>query len=249
LQSAYIDNEQEKMMVKVGEIFAQALRKAVTAEEQIHLDGVANSLETQLVKFASDANRMAEAFGHFVIREVEKIEDDYKRSNLLSLYRRRHVWKKADLSRLQTYPLNKAARHLVAKLQASKRVGRGTTVAYQTIAERLVMMRGFLKELFDPTTLPNRRLYLLKQTRWWPGFVEMTYRGEYLKLKREGGRSPSARAEQAVASICLISTATLKQLCSEVRKEAAAGLPLSGSLEVSDFAIWMETGRLPSDNA
>jgi hypothetical protein len=235
------------MMAKVAEILARALLKDIGEEERMRLDAAANHLGAQLIKFTSDASHLVGAIGNSFVRAIEQTENDYKRGSLLRLYRRRHSWKKADLARLQTYPLNKAARNLVSMLKASKRVGRGTAVAYQPIAERLVLLGRFLKEMYDPATSPQRRLYMLKQTKWFPEFVEMTYRGEYQKLKRNGGRSVSARAEQAVANAYCISTSTLKQLCSSVRKDAAAGFTMSRPIDVTDFEIWKKTGRFPSE--
>jgi hypothetical protein len=101
--------------------------------------------------------------------------------------------------------------------------------------------------MHDPATPPLRRLRMLKQTTWWPEFVEMTYRGEYLRLKHLGGKATSVRAAQAVADACCISTASVNQLCHLVRKDAAAGMTLSRPIEVADFEAWKLTGQLPEE--
>lgn len=231
-------------MATVAEVLVRELMKNVGEEERARLDVAANQLGKQLVNFANDVGRELRAICCTVMRAVEKIEIDHKRGSLLRLYRRRHSWKKADLVRLQTYSLNNAARNLVLKLAASKRVGRGTTIAYEPIAGRLVQVGRFLAELHDSATPPVRRLRMLKQTTWWPEFVEMTYRGEYQRLKKLGGRATSARAEQAVADAYCISTATVKQLCHSVRKDPAARMAPNPPIEVADFEIWKVSGRL-----
>lgn len=232
-------------MATIAEILVKSLMKEVSDDERARLDAAANHLAMQIVNFANDVKRVVGVISRTVVQAIEQTEIDHRRRGLLQIYRQRHSWKKADLVRLRTYRLNKTALNRFAKLKASKRLGRGTTVAYIPIADHLVAVGKFLVEMHDPATLPLRRLRMLKQTKWYAEFVEMTYRGEYARMKRLGGKSKSSRAEDAVATAFCISVPTLKQLCCSVRKDAAAGFAMSRPIEVTDFEAWKNNGRLP----
>lgn len=155
---------------------------------------------------------------------------------------------KSDLARIETYQINKFARNRVLRLKQSKLVGRGTTMTYYPLTNKLLGIGKYLSEIIDPATLPNRRLFLLKQhPSWWPQFVESTFRGECERLKALHVKSPSASAEEAVAKACCISTSSVRRLCIAVRKDPVSRADPNRAMTVADFENWKKSGEFPSE--
>ena len=228
-------------MATLAELLMKKIFSGLSVEESYNLDIAAN----KFVKKMLEVKRVADSLAKNITTSVTQLKIGHERASLLQVYRRRHSWKKADLLRLETYPLSTTARNRLARIRASKGRGRGTIPPFQPMDKRLISMGEFLIKLNDPDTSAKERLEMLKQTRWWPEFVEMTYRGEYFRLRELGVSAPSEEAEKAVGKICNLSPERIRQLCGPVRKEADSSVPMSVSMEAVDLKNWKETGRLP----
>lgn len=101
-------------MKTVAEVYIQEWMRNLTEEERASLDRVMD----QVRGFIRTATDTAKAIANAAVREVEQANIGHDRHALLRLYRQRRSWKTADLSRLDTYRLNKAARKRVAALQS-----------------------------------------------------------------------------------------------------------------------------------
>jgi hypothetical protein len=230
-------------MPTLAEVLTQKLIGSFSEEERAQMDDAAN----QILGVLRQVKKAAEMRVSAAVGAVKQAKIDHERAALLCLYHRRHKWKKADLVRLNTYRLNKAARTRVAALVASKRLGRGSIVPYQSLTERLTTTGRYFVKLFDPTTSGHERIKLLKlHSSWWPQFIEMTYRGEYKRLKIVGVSAPSEKAEQAVADVFCVSRSVVRRMCIAVRKDPASRTSISRSLTVAEFKLWMQSGRLPN---
>jgi hypothetical protein len=86
---------------------------------------------------------------------------------------------------------------------------------------------------------------LKRHKSWWPQFIEMTYRGEYERLKKLGGMAPHEEAEQAVAEAFYISPSSVRRNCVLVRKDPASLYSLSRPITVAEFEMWKQSGQLP----
>jgi hypothetical protein len=197
-------------------------------------------------RFFWKVKETTEAIAGTAIRAAAQAEIEHDRAALLRLYRTRHKWKKADIAHLKTYRLNKAARKRVAALAASKLLGRGSTASYTPLGEQLAEVGRYFVKLFDPATPGHERMKLLKSHRsWWQQFVEMTYRGEYERLKKLGAAASSEKAEQAVANAFCISRSSVRRICILVRRDPASLQSKSESLTVANFELWKQSGRRP----
>jgi len=108
-------------------------------------------------------------------------------------------------------------------------------------------MAQYFTKISNPATPPHIRLKLLKKTKWYGEFIQMTYRGEYLRLKKIGGRGVSDRAGEAVANAFIISDGKLRVQRWKVNKDAKAGSPMSPPMTVEDFKYWLENGQFPEE--
>src|SRR5450830_152621 len=111
-------------MATVAEILVQTWIGNISDVDRERLDAAANRIGARLVHFATEVGRAVDTIGRSLAKSIEQTEIDDRRRSLLLLYRQRHSWKTADLARLQTYSLNKAARNRAAKIKALKLVGR-----------------------------------------------------------------------------------------------------------------------------
>lgn len=229
-------------MPTVAEIVVREWLKNYTPEERARLDATANQIWAFFRKVKETADSLAAA----AIQAAKRADIGHERGQLLRLYRQRRQWKKADMGRLNTYRLNKAARKHVAVLATSRSFGPGATVPFQTWTQQMTAVGKYFGQLFDPNIEGIERLRLLRRhSSWYPQFVEMTYRGEYERLKQLGGPAVHDAAEQIVADAYLISRASVRRFCVEVRKDFAAGHSRSPSIVVSELEIWKQSGQLP----
>jgi hypothetical protein len=96
-----------------------------------------------------------------------------RRAQLLSVYRLRAKWRKADLAKLTALGVKhgKYRMQRISKL-ASQR-GRGVLADPTPLADRVE-----LSKLLEPGMTPSQRRQILRATTWWSEFVEAAYRGE-----------------------------------------------------------------------
>lgn len=217
-------------------------------------------LEAATQEFANRMTEVAITVGQYVHTIATRIENgarqaeiDFQRAQLRDIYRRRVSWKKGDLHKLRTYPLNRFAQKRLAALEHGRSVGRPTIASRRTLARQLVAIGRHLQTMVDPQTLPTQRLRLLKCTPWWALLVEATYRGEYERLnslhdKGLRGQSVSNRAEHAVADAFLISVAELKRLRYRARKDPRFAIDAETPLTVADLEVWKKTGSFTSQS-
>lgn len=226
-------------MKTAAKILVEEWVENLTEEERAH---IAN----QIAGFICRAINALEALANAAVRAAQHAEVNHSRGALLRVYRQRRKWKTADLSRLNTYRLNKAARKRVAILKLSRPLGPGSTVPYMTLAQQLLAASQYVIQLFDSNTRASERVRLLKQhPSWRSQFIEMTYRGEYQRLKSLGGRSPSEEAERAVADAFYMSAPSVRRECIQARKDP--NFCRSISLTVAEFEVWKKCGDLPED--
>jgi hypothetical protein len=229
-------------MKTAAEVFLNEWMKNLTEEERARMDEAAN----RVWGFIRKATETTEVLANAAIRAAERADIGHDRRMSLRLYHQRHSWKTADLPRLRTYRLNKAARKHVAVLKESSRLGRGSTVPYQSLVELLAEVGRYFARLHDPSTPGHERVRLLKRhNSWWPQFIEMTYRGEYERLRQLGGPAPSEQAEKAVADAFFISCSSVRRNCIHVRRDPASRNSLSDSMTVAEFDMWKQSGHLP----
>lgn len=232
-------------MVDVAHFIAQKLFEKFSEEETENLGRVASEVATTILELGLGIGTILQkSMANAVQSGV-----DYERSRLLYIYTRRRTWKKSDIARLETYRLNKVARNILSQLEASKKgLGRGTIPPYSPLEEVLIAKGRLMVTLIQAETLPKDRLYALQQTPWWPGFVEMTYRGEKLRLQKLKRVAPAFEAEKNVGDSCHLSRERIRQLSGQIRKDASAGHPPSTPIDVADFENWKKTGRLPDES-
>jgi hypothetical protein len=232
----------ELEMKTVVEIVIANWIKSIANGDRAHLDEIAKRIQGAIIKGKEIADMVVEAS----IWAAKRADMDHYRAALLRLYRQRHGWKTADLPRLNTYRLNRAASKRVASLKKSSRLGRGSTMAYQPLVKQLAEVGRYFAALHDPNTPGHERLRMLKRHKsWWPQFIEMTYRGEYDQLKRLGVLAPSEEAERAVAKAFCVSTSIVRRNCIMVRRDPSSRNALSDSITVAEFGAWKLSGRLP----
>lgn len=230
-------------MATIAEILFQSMVKNISDEDLARL----NDGATRFVTWANNFLRQAEEVSNKVVRFIEQEKRGHKRQALLQIYRKRHSWKKADIDRLQTYPLSAVGLRRVAKLKTSKRLGRGSTLGYVSISDGLTNMAQYFAKISNPATPPHIRLKLLKKTKWYGEFVEMTYRGEYLRMKKDGEKRVSDRAGEAVIKAFRISDGKLRVLRWKVNKDFKTGSPMSPPMCVEDFEYWLKNGQFPEE--
>lgn len=217
--------------------------KALPDERKQQLDVIANSL----FQFVTKVHQTLEVVSHAIISAVKKAEISHERAALLDLYRSRHKWKKSDLKRIQTYRVNKFAKNRLARLMLTKSLGRGTTVPFMPWPNQILEVGTYFRKLYDPTTTSHERLRLLKfHKTLCPQFIEMTYRGEYRKLKQSRIRGAHEKAEQAVADAFIISRSAVRKAYVSVRKDPNFDFN-SEVLTVFEFNHWKLTGSFPAN--
>lgn len=133
----------------------------------------------------------------------------------------------------------------MSAIAASKLLGPGFTVPYKPLVERLAEVCKYFIKLFEPATPAHERLRLLKHhDSWWPQFIEITYRGEYKRLKNLGIKAASEEAERSVADVFCISCSTVRRICVQVRKDVPSHDLVSNGWTVSEIRLWKESGCL-----
>lgn len=228
-------------MTTVAEIVVEKWLKNFTPKERARLDATANQILGYFQKLKEATDMLANAAS----QTAQRVERSHERGELLRIYRRRRKWKKADIVRLETYDLNKAARKQVVELATARKLGRGAIKPFKTWSQHMKAVIQYFEKLHDPTIKGNERLRLLRQHRsWYPQFVEMTYRGEYERLKRLGCSAAYDVAEQSVADAFFISRPTVHKLCVDARKRFAVGHAKSPSITVAELGLWKQSGRL-----
>lgn len=229
-------------MKTVAEVVFAKWFESLTDEDRARMEEVARRACGFIIKVKEAVDAAVDAGVQATTRAIR----DHERAGLLRLYRQRHSWKTADLPRLNTYRLNKAAHRRVAALKKSSRLGRGSTLAYQSLFQQLAEAGQYFAALHDPNTPGHQRVRMLKcHKSWWPQFIEMTYRGEYERLKRLGGTAPHEEAERAVAKAFYISPSSVKRNCVLVRKDHTSVDLVSDSMTVAEFEMWKQSGQLP----
>lgn len=229
-------------MKTVAELVIAKWIESLTDEDRARMEEAARRVCGFIIKVKEVVDAAVDAG----VKATVKANTDHDRAVLLRLYRQRHSWKTADLPRLNTYRLNKAAHRRVASLKESTRLGRGSTLPYQSLLQQLSEAGQYFAALHDPNTPGHKRVGILKRHKsWWPQFIEMTYRGEYERLKKIGGTAPHEEAERAVAEAFFTSTSSIRRNCVMVRNDPAWLDALSHPITVAEFEMWKQSGQLP----
>lgn len=234
-------------MTTALQLIAQSLFAKYSDEERARIEAAALEFAKQL----ADVTIMVGQAVHYAVRGIEnaarRAECGFERAQLLEVYRKRGSWKKGDLQKLRTYPLNRVAQKRLGELARRRQQGRPTIRPHRGLAQQLVAVGKHFHAMFDPATPPMDRLRLLKRTRWWAPLVEATYRGEYARLKAQNfkglkGESISSQAEREVAQAFVISVAELKRLRNGVRKDPRFAIDAEAAMMVEELEYWKETG-------
>lgn len=172
---------------------------------------------------------------------LEDIERKYCRGQLLVAYRRRHSWKKSDLSRLKALGVNDAAK---ARMQRLTGRGRPVVTGHQPLHEMIQSKLNGFCLLVGPDALRQDRRRTFKQWPWWKHHVEAYYRGEHELAKRQGLKSPSLEAETRVGAALGMSTSMVRRVCGEIRRmrqedELSANFPAQ---TLEEYERWMKYG-------
>jgi hypothetical protein len=199
---------------------------------------------------AASPREIAEAICEIYFREWPRAEEEHLRKARLRAYRNRHRWRKADIPRLLKLGVNIAAQRRMARILESKSSGRGVVGEYISLFDTLCFWERQFQEFGTASMHPNSRLAFIKTTPWWPNFVEAMYRAKLAALQedrhhqiQEYGRGKrSEHAEQAVADIVGLSSATVHAICQKVREKQKHGAPKDPALSISEFQRVLETG-------
>lgn len=180
------------------------------------------------------ANRLA--------RWSEEAPKAHLRAAQLQAYRRRHQWRKADVSKLRALGVCQNAEKRLQRIERGKQRGRGVVQQYRPLDVLLNEAIDDLRFLFATDTPPAARKAKLKGTLWWPHIVECLYRGEYASCKAQGWKAPSDEAERKVSEHLGISAAVVRKLCTSVRQQGGDRLVFPAA-SVAEFIEWQRTGR------
>lgn len=179
-----------------------------------------------------------------VVSWVDEQNKAYERAAVKRACSRRRDWKVSDAALLRSLPNARISHKRLTALEHSRKRGRPVVARYRSLAETLSVGSQHIKELFDATTPPHRRLRALSQTGWWPQFAEALYRGCYAEAKALGMPAPSAEAERMAANCMGISEAKFRKLCQQVRKQSK--VDISGeapAISLAAFEEWKLTGK------
>jgi hypothetical protein len=155
--------------------------------------------------------------GVFILAFVRWAEDAgrrYHRGQLLAAYRRRHAWKKSDISHLKSLGVNKAAQSRMERLVGT---GRPVVKPHRPLDELIMSKVSAFNALVDKAASVEERRKAFKIWPWWPHYVEALYRGEHSIAKERGIKSPSTEAEFLVGAALGVSSATVHSICGEIR--------------------------------
>jgi hypothetical protein len=181
--------------------------------------------------------------GVVIFSHWEEWQKNHQRRARLDAYRRRHQWRKADVSRLLN--LGVPRQRIERVIDENKGRGRGVVQKYQSLEEIWMQAAEQFSALLSPDTPPKTRLQILKQTAAWRYVVEALYRGEHAAAKEAGLKSPSEQAELTVADCLGITNSHLHKICGAVRKERRFQNKTSEGetlLRIKAFEAWMKDG-------
>lgn len=181
---------------------------------------------------------------HQLDRAVREADRQYKRAELKQAYEQRRSWRKSDIPRLQTLELNQQAR-----LRLSRLTGRGRPVVRPHLPLSKFLVGGLVTYLiaYGPNSARSERLPALKQTKFWPHYVEALYRGEHAQAKARNVGSPSSVAEETVGRAVHMSASAVHAMCGKIRAlrkddPESANFP---QMTLVEFEVWMNTGKHP----
>jgi hypothetical protein len=182
--------------------------------------------------------------GVVIFSHWEEWQKNHQRRARLDAYRRRHQWRKADVSRLLN--LGVPRQRIERVIDENKGRGRGVVQKYQSLEEMWMQAAEQFSALLSPDTPPKTRLKILKQTAAWRYVVEALYRGEHAAAKEARQKSPSERAELNVAACLGITDSQVHKLCGTVRNERKCQNKTSEGesvLRIQEFEDWMKDGN------
>jgi hypothetical protein len=189
-----------------------------------------------LLSFANAARRTITAMEE----ACRRAELAHRRAALLRAYRRRKQWRKAYVRRLLNLGVPMPR---IQRVVAGRGRGRGVVQGYQPLGANLVIAARTVEALFSPTTLPHKRVALLKQTPWRPYVVEALYRAEYDAAKKTHEKSPASTAERSVARCLGMTEALVHKICGKVRQERnREDVPSDPPVRVDEFETWKKNG-------
>ncbi|WP_426409237.1 hypothetical protein [Bradyrhizobium ganzhouense] len=175
---------------------------------------------------------------------AESLERNYRRGLLLKAYRRRHEWKKSDLSRLEKLDVNPVARR---RMQAVAGLGRPVVSQPQSIEEFVLERLNAFSVLLSPESSAHDRRRCFRTWPWWKHHVEAYYRGELRLAQERGEKGASAEAEIRVGAALGLSSSLVHSICGEIRlmrqdDEQSANFPEE---TIRDYERWMNHGPDP----
>lgn len=174
---------------------------------------------------------------------IKEQETAHERAVVLQACIRRRQWKVGDLKRLHAIPRGRFSVRRLERLATSKKRGRPVVPLYGSLSSVLTDRMRVVKVLFDSETPRSERLKALKRTGIWPGFTEALYRGCYEENKAYGLHAPSVEAEIQAANELVVSSATLRKLCAQIRRDRRINNDLPGpSLPLNVAAKWLKNG-------
>ena len=203
-----------------------------------------NDFLKEIAAIATFAERAISAWAKWVESTARDAERAHHRAELLAAYRRRLLWKKADVPHLQSLGVSAIAQRRMAQL-----TGRGRPVVHQhqPLSSSLVRRFAELQPLWNPKASPHQRRRAVELWPWWEHYVEALYRSEFAHAKNRGIARPSLHAEDTVGNALYISAAKVRKICGRIRRkrqrwEGAANFP---PMTLNEFNGWMQTGIPP----
>jgi len=177
-----------------------------------------------------------------LVNAANEADRRHRRGELLQAYRRRRHWKKSDVVRLNTLPLNATASRRLARLEGT---GRPVVRPHRELVDKINDGCLALAKSFDPATPAPDRLAAIKQLPWWPHIVEALYRGEYGLAKGGGLSDPSGRAERLVARKLGVSPSATHKICGVIRARRKARPQEEDfpPMTLSKFQTWLDHGK------
>lgn len=177
----------------------------------------------------------------FIKLVTELFDREHERAKLLAAYRLRHRWKASDASKLRQLKLSPVAERLVVQLE-----GRGRPiVTHATPASSFLQKAAYMMIALNEQVSSRERLAAIKNTRWWPHYVEAVYRGEYEAAKMQETRSAASITEEIIAKNLGISPAVVRKLCAKIRRMRAEDFESANfpSARLPDFMEWIRSGK------
>jgi hypothetical protein len=175
---------------------------------------------------------------------AKSLEEGHRRRQLLEAYRKRHAWKRGDISKLRKLDLSRIAMRRVERIQG---VGRPVVKAPAPLVEVILKGLSSINALFNPEVGAADRRRAFKEWPAYPQFVEALYRGEHALAKERLDRNASVEGEICVGRAIGISSATVHALCGQVRaaRKRDVGEAAFPAITVIQYDEWMRSGVDP----